>query len=116
MRLLLNSLLIPALAFGLEQFLPWWSIAVAALVVNALLHLPNGKAFLSGFIGIALWWGGYAFYIDQATDSILTEKVAALLGVGAPLVMVIVTALVGGLVGGLAALTGSSFRALMAGK
>jgi hypothetical protein len=47
-----------------------------------------------------------AFYIDQTTHSILTEKVNKLL----PLNSLLITTLIGGLVGGFAALTGALLK------
>jgi hypothetical protein len=48
----------------------------------------------------------FAFYLDFKTDSILTAKVNQLLPINAFLL----TALVGALVGGFAALTGTLFK------
>jgi hypothetical protein len=47
-----------------------------------------------------------AFYIDQTTHSILTEKVNKLL----PLNSFFLTTLIGGLVGGFAAMTGALIK------
>lgn len=91
----------------LQLFLPWWSIAVGAAGVAYFLGNKSFISFLAGFISIALLWSVFAFYLDFKTDSILTSKVNQLLPVNA----FILTALVGALVGGFAALTGALFKA-----
>lgn len=66
----------------------------------------SGVSFAAGFVGVGILWFGMAFYIDQATHSILTEKVNKLL----PLNSFVLTTLIGGLVGGFAALTGALLK------
>ncbi|MBX2894308.1 MAG: hypothetical protein KF763_02615 [Cyclobacteriaceae bacterium] len=87
----------------LQLFLPWWSIAIGAAGVAYVAGNKSLHSFMAGFAAIALLWVGYALIIDLKTNSILTEKINQLL----PLNSFILTMLVGGLVGGFAALTGS---------
>ena len=63
-------------------------------------------AFLSGFISIGLLWLGLALYVDNATQSILTEKISQLF----PLNLFVLTSLIGGLVGGFASMTGALLK------
>ncbi|MBN8650190.1 MAG: hypothetical protein J0L67_02120 [Cytophagales bacterium] len=90
----------------LQLFLPWWSMALGAFGVAYFTGNKSFISFLAGFISIALLWSVFAFYLDFKTDSILTAKVNQLLPVNAFLL----TALVGALVGGFAALTGALFK------
>ena len=99
------------LGFVTGLYLPWWGIAFAALVVSASIPQRPGFSFVSGFLGIFLLWELLAWWIDFKNDSILSQKVAVLLGLGhSSILMIFVTSLVGALVGGLAALTGSYLR------
>ncbi len=99
------------LAFVAGLYLPWWSVAIVAFIVAALVHQTAGKAFLSGFLGIFLFWGLLAFIIDNSNNSLLSEKVATLLKLGGnSLLLVLVTAFIGGLTGGFGAMTGSFLR------
>jgi hypothetical protein len=99
------------LGFAAGLYLPWWSIALAALLVSVTIPQRPGFSFVSGFLGIFLVWEVLAWLIDFKNDSILSQKVAALLGLGhSSILMIFVTALVGALVGGMAALTGSYLR------
>ncbi|HVS98593.1 MAG TPA: hypothetical protein VHE54_19005 [Puia sp.] len=92
-------------------FLPWWTIAVAAFVVSALIPQRPGRAFLSGFLALFLLWGGMALGIDLANDSILSTRVAAILPLGgSPIALILVTALIGALVGGGGSLTAAFLR------
>jgi len=102
------------LGFITGLYLPWWGIAIAALVVSASIPQRPGFSFVSGFLGIFLLWELLAWWIDFKNDSILSQKVAALFNLGhSAVLMIFVTSLVGALVGGLSALTGSYFRRIL---
>jgi len=106
--LILTALL--SFAVGLAGSLPWWSFAVCAFIVALAIHQKGWKAFLAAFLALALLWGVLALYYDLRNEHLLSSKIAALLSVGSSVVLVIMTALVGGLVAGFAALTGSYLR------
>jgi hypothetical protein len=111
MRFLLSVLLIAALSFLAGLFLPWWSIAIAAFLVAALIPQSTGSGFLSGFLGIFLLWGLLAFWIDVKNNSLLSHKIAQLFPLGGnSILLILVTALVGALVGGFAGMSGSALR------
>ena len=61
---------------------------------------------MAGFIAVGLLWLGLALYIDNVTQSILTDKVSQLF----PISIFVVTTITGGLVGGLASMTGSLLK------
>lgn len=108
MKTLLAILLIAVLAFILGNFLPWWSIAIAAFVISVFIKQQPFAAFLAGLLGIGLLWAIQAYLIDVANDSILSRKVASLLPLqGSPALLISFTALLGGIIGGLAALSGN---------
>lgn len=107
--LLLTALL--AFAAGLYGVLPWWSFAITSCVVAIAVHQKAGKAFLAGFAGLFLLWSILALIIDNANEHILATKVAKILPLGGSyLVLIVLTGIIGGLVSGLAALTGSYLR------
>jgi hypothetical protein len=75
------------------------------------IHQHAGKAFLSGFLGIFLLWAGLAWWIDMKNEGILSKKIAELLPLGgSSLLLILVTAFIGALVGGFGAMTGSFLR------
>ena len=111
MKFLLSILLTAVLAFLAGMFLPWWSIAVIAFIVALLIPQRIALGFLSGFLGIFLLWGLLALWIDIKNDSQLSVKIASLFPLGgSALLLILVTAFVGALVAGFAAMAGSSLR------
>ena len=113
MKIITAILLTAFLAFviGIYTTLPWWIFAFSSLIVSMAIHQKPSKAFLSGFLGLFLLWAGMAFLKDMGNEHILSVKVAHILPLGgSSVLLIIVTGLVGGLVSGLAALTGSYLR------
>jgi hypothetical protein len=111
MRFLLSVLLIAILALLAGMFLPWWSIAIVAFLVAMLLPQKIGLGFLAGFTGIFLLWGLLALWIDIKNNSLLSHKIAQLFPLqGSSALLILITAFVGALVGGFAAMAGSAAR------
>ena len=111
MKFFVSVILTALLAFITGLFLPWWGIALAAFLVAVLIHQRGISSWLSGFIGIFLLWGGLAFWISMKNGGLLAERVANVLPLGGnPVVLILVTAFIGGLVAGFAALSGSFLR------
>ena len=130
LEFLLKTLLIAGLAFLVGRFtpLPWWSVAVIAFLVGILFgkkpkkRRVHGKmpkrlpfSFLSGFIAIFFLWGGMAIWMNSQNDSLLGDQIFQLLPLSfipetlGPYALALISALLGGLVGGLSSLTGNAF-------
>lgn len=111
MKFVIAFFLTALLSFSWALFFPWWIIAVAAFIVAALIPQPAFKAFISGFLALFLLWGGQAILTDIKNDHLLSAKVAAILPLGGSYIaLIFITAFTGGLVAGVAALTGSFLR------
>lgn len=111
MKFILSILLIALLSFAGCLYLPWWSIAISAFVVTAFLHQAPGRAFLSGFIALFLLWLWLAWWISSRNEHILAHKVSVLIvKTDSVALLLILTALIGGLVAGLASLAGSYLK------
>ena len=111
MKFLAAIILTALLAFISGLFLPWWGIAITSLLVGVLIHQHAGKAFLSGLLGVFLLWAGLAWWIDMKNNGVLSKKIAAVLPLGGnALLLILLTGLVGGLVAGMAATSGSFLR------
>jgi hypothetical protein len=111
MKFLISFILTILLSFALCLFLPWWSIAIAAFAVAALIPQKPGRSFLTGFIALLVLWGGLSFWISNNNDHILAHKVSQLiLKMDNPIILILATALIGAIVAGFAALAGSYLR------
>jgi hypothetical protein len=114
MRFLLSVSLILVFAFIAGLYLPWWSIALISFLVLLLIPQSIGISFLAGFISIFLLWAGLALIIDIKNESILSQKIAALFSLGeASFLLILITGLLGGLVSGFAAMSGSTLRLIL---
>lgn len=106
----LSLLLTVATSCILQLFFPWWTIALAAFMIAYFVKQNSFAAFLSAFIAVFLLWVVYAYLLSSANENILATKVAELLKQltkGSVTTLYILTGLIGGLVSGFGALTGS---------
>lgn len=111
MKSVAAALLVALLGFGLGLYLPWWTVAVAAALVALVLDLRPAPAFLTGLAGAMILWGMLAFLRSSANDHILAHRMSQfILQNDSPNLLILVTAVIGGLTGGMGALTGSLFR------
>jgi hypothetical protein len=110
-KFLINTFLIALLCFAGGLFFPNWIIAPIAFVVSLLIPMRPPLAFLSGFLALFLLWGALALAANLANGGILATKIALLLPLGgSPFALILVTALVGALMGGGGALTASFLK------
>jgi hypothetical protein len=117
MKFTLSLLLTALFAFALGLFLDWWSIAIAAFVVAVCIPQRPSKALACGGLGIMLLWAGYSIFLNGRNDGLLASKIASVLPLGGNVALLIfVTSFIGGLIGGMAALTGSYLRRAPARK
>ena len=109
MKFLLQVIVIVALAFVLELLFPWWTIAIAAFAGGLIFNTRAN--FAAGFFAIALLWTVKALLIESAAAAPLAERVAGILPLKSNKVLLFAfTAVIGGLVGGFAAMAGSALR------
>ena len=116
MKLISRLLIIGVLSYFLPFYLPWWSVALVGFLAGFTLHGPVFNSFVSGFLGTGIVWVAMAWQIDRATSSFLTSQMAQLLTVESSLYVIIITGLLGALVGGLSCVTGNSFRQIFLKK
>jgi len=98
------------LCLALQYFFPWWTLVIGAFAAGYWAGNKGFIAFLAGFLGVGLLWLITAMIIDTQTHSILTDKVAQMFPTKTPALLILLTALVGGLPGGFAGLTGAVMR------
>lgn len=114
MKFTLGILLTAGLALAAHLYLDyWWTVSIAAFIVGLLIGERWLSGFAYGFLGIGLLWGGYALFLDFANGSLLSRQIGQMLqGLNSYSVLGI-TALVGGLLGGFSAMSGSVLRSLL---
>ena len=111
MKFFVSLILTALVSFAVCLYLPWYCIAIVAFGIAVLIPQRPFKAFLAGFLSLFLLWGGLSWWINNGNEGILAHKVSVLiLHMDSPLLLVLVTAIIGALVGGFAALTGSYIR------
>ena len=111
MKFIISLLLIVLLSFAACLYLPWWSIAVAAFVVAALIPQKPAKAFITAFLALFLLWGGLSFWISNSNDHVLAQKISLLLlKINNPYLLILITGFIGALIAGFAALAGTYLR------
>ncbi len=104
-------LIILVLSFAGSFFLPWWMVAVIAFIVALIYGGKPGKSFLSGFSAIFVAWTILALMKSIPNDNILAGRVVQLFPLPNNWIWVlVVTAVIGGVVGGMSALSGSLLR------
>lgn len=117
MKILINIILTAALSFAFGLFLPWWSIAIASFLVALAAGRKQGLSVLAGFLGVFLLWGIIAFVLSSGNEHILAHRMSmVILKKDDPIVLILVTAVIGGAVSAAAAWCGASVRGLSQAK
>ena len=110
MKFLFQTIAIFGVAYFMELLAPWYSIAIVAFIFGYLLR--SNASFLAGFLAIALLWLFKMWMIDMdAPESLnLADAVSKIFPLKSKSLLFLVTALIGGLVGGFAAMTGALLK------
>jgi len=116
MKLIIRIILIAGLGFFASTMISWWVIVLIAIVVSFFLYGNNFASFLSGFLGGGLLWMGYAWKIDVETSQIMSKQITSILNFSEPMFLIIITGIIGALLGGLGALTGNTLRQIFVKK
>ena len=111
MKFGVSILLTILVSFVAGLYLPFWSVALVAFLVAIFIYQKPGMAYLAGFVSILLFWGLLAWWIDSQNDSILSKRMATIFPLGgSSALLILITAIVGAIIGGLSALSGSFLR------
>lgn len=100
-----------AYAIGLYSVLPWWSFVITNFFIAILFGQKPINSFLAGALGIGLLWLVLILIMDSQNQHLLSTKVANILPLnGSYAKLIVITSLIGFLLGGFASLTGSLIR------
>ncbi len=103
--------LIAFLSLCAQFLLPWWTLAIVAFAICYWRSPGAGWAFWYGFAGVAIVWLMYALLIQLRTDGVFVGRMSELLfKANTPFLPALATAIISGLVGGLAGLSGFYVR------
>ncbi len=95
----------------------WYALAIGAAALCFLFPVWRRSALYFSFLAAAMVWGAYAGYLHFMTEGRLGDRLAVTFNVPTGWVMVVITALWGGITSGLGGLFGASLRiALRGGK
>ncbi len=94
-------------------FLPWWGICLFAFLIGIALDLKPASGFFAGLLGGMILWGLSATLIDVQNQGILSGKMGELFGGLEGWALIAITALIGGLLGGMGCLTGTLLRRII---
>ena len=111
-----NFIITLIFSIGLSFVLPWWGIMVAAIITGFLIPLQKLPVFAIPFFAVFLFWLVYSYWLSNGNDFILAKKIAILLPLdGNPYLLILVTALVGGITAGISGIFGKQFRQVISG-
>ena len=91
-------------------FLPWWAAAIIAFVAAFICGNKAHRFFWSGFAGVSVAWVILALLKSIPNKNVLATRVAHLFQLPNWVSILVVTGVVGGLIGGMGALSGALVR------
>jgi hypothetical protein len=102
---------IACFAIGIYGALPWWSFVVTNFIIALAIPQKPLVSFLTGALGVGAIWAGLATGIDMANNHLLSSKVAQILPLnGSYVLLIVITAFIGFILGGMASLTAAYLR------
>ena len=116
MKFLLFTLLSALVVVFLNIVAPYWMVMIAVTALAALIRPTVWGGFFGGGLGMGLVWLVQTLYISAVTSSTLPDKMGALMGLGSGLSLMLLTAVLGFILGGSSGLLGVKFRNLIQKK
>jgi len=98
-----------------SYFLPWWMVTVLAFLAALFIGKTSGQSFLLGFSGVFVAWVLVALFKSLPNDNMLAGRVVQLFPLPHNWIWVLlVTGIIGGLIGGMSALSGMLLKKALA--
>lgn len=89
----------------------WWVFAIGAFIAGLAIPQKAFSAFSAGFLSVFLLWAFFIWQIDVANNGLLSGKMANILPLnGSSVALMLLSAGIGGITSGLAAVTGTLLR------
>ena len=103
---MLLALFIAVTAWLLSFVMPWWAAAIPGLFFGFMLGDSGKSSAMWGFIGIGGLWLIQSIIIFIINDGALTTRMANLFSLPSPVLVILITVLIGGLIGACSTLSG----------
>ncbi|MFI5452423.1 hypothetical protein ACHMWN_09720 [Pedobacter sp. UC225_61] len=97
-------------SFLLQLVLPWWVIIIISFATCGLIGKTGKISFWQPFLAIFVLWLGMALFKSLPNHNVLATRVAEMLSVKLWPLVLLITALLGGLVAGISGYCGHHFR------
>ncbi|RFZ81102.1 hypothetical protein DYU05_20290 [Mucilaginibacter terrenus] len=94
----------------ITYLLPWWTACILAFIVALFISRNTSHSFWMGFCGMGLAWLAMAMLASFPNQHILAVRVAQLFHVYSVVALFAITAIIGGLAGGMSAMSGFLVR------
>lgn len=95
---------------------PWWAPAVFILLMCALMSLTVKHSILVGGVSLGVVYLGMALWMSRLDNAAIIEKTGLLLGGLSPVMMIIVTTMIGFITGLLSGWLGSAVGSVVSKK
>jgi hypothetical protein len=102
----MNFIIIFILSAILQLIAPWWVIALIPFLINVWRPTSPLLAFFTSFAAIAALWFGYGLYLHVNSEGIMSNRIAEIFSLPNGILLLIITAVIGGIVGGFSGLSG----------
>jgi len=103
-------LIILVLSFLLQLFAPWWVVALISFITCALLAKTGKSALWHPFLAILLLWSGMALWKSMPNEHLLANRVAEMLMVKSWILVLCLSAILGGFVAAISGFCGYHFH------
>ncbi|MFI5135694.1 MAG: hypothetical protein ACHQD9_07565 [Chitinophagales bacterium] len=108
--------LIAILSFLFQLFLPWWSLAIVAFGCAFFLGRKSVKSFSAGFLASGIVWLLMALFIHFTKGDLMTNRISQLLSLPSSWLLYLITFLIAGIIGGLAAVSGFYLKSIVSDR
>ena len=112
MSILLKIVTILVFSFLITLFLPWYTPFIVCFLVGFITSNIPGNNFLAGFLSVCFFWLLYALILDFRNQHFLSNKIATLFSNSLNIsisgfLLLIITTILGALLGGLSCMAGA---------
>ena len=90
--------------------LPWWAIIIPSFILGFLFNKNLNVSFWSGFIALSVHWLALSLLLSWKGDHLMATRIAEMLYLKNWVILLVFSTSIGGILGGLATMSGASVR------